>query len=466
MKKFIILISLFLFIGVAKAEFCEVINGSGKAIGDEIKCGTEYFYVIKSGDNTTNLLTKYNLYVGDNISYIEADENAPIWEGDVWNNSVDYYCFDFARQHGYDPNEVYPMIDSENHVLLGCRIYELIDEDYVRQDEKAIGTFLENGKSKLPLYGITYMIEEPNYDDDGNMIVENTNYKYYFNDYKDELNNQGINVEKVSFITLDGFMELLKSISGKDIEINLKGYNSDEEMTEMNNPSTSKMDIKEYIPDKYKWIYDTTYWIGSGFVLDKPESGPPGSDHFFVGNDYYVSNEGILCALGRDICLYLPYKIGNGVRPVVTISNGIIKYRYKFIEGMGQDFNVVTNSNMRFRINMEYEEFVDTGKIFIDDEEVDCNCYVLSEGSTVVTFKDECSKKYSLGNHTIKATLNNGQYEAVTDFIISTENPIISKVKQMVENPNTSDKVALLIIIVFMCIIMGFVYFRKRLFSK
>ena len=35
--------------------------------------------------------------------------------------------------------------------------YEKMNEEHIRQDERAIGTKLVNGKSALPLYGIVYI---------------------------------------------------------------------------------------------------------------------------------------------------------------------------------------------------------------------------------------------------------------------------------------------------------------------
>ena len=45
---------------------------------------------------------------------------------------------------------------SENTLIInGCRIYEEIEYESVRQDERAVGTKLDgSGKSILPLYGI------------------------------------------------------------------------------------------------------------------------------------------------------------------------------------------------------------------------------------------------------------------------------------------------------------------------
>lgn len=74
----------------------------------------------------------------------------------------------------------------------------------------------------------------------------------------------------------------------------------------------NKMNIKDYVTENYKWLYGVTYWLGSG---NESSEGNKVEAH-----DYYISNEGLLCALGRGLCVYLPYPIGNGVRPLVTID--------------------------------------------------------------------------------------------------------------------------------------------------
>ncbi len=46
------------------SKACTVISGNGTNIGDEIKCGTEEFYVITNDGNNISMLAKYNLNVG------------------------------------------------------------------------------------------------------------------------------------------------------------------------------------------------------------------------------------------------------------------------------------------------------------------------------------------------------------------------------------------------------------------
>lgn len=335
MKYKIIILTIFLFIVftpvVSAKEMCTVISGNGKDLGSEVKCGTESFYVLENKNNKITMLTKYNLYVGDKIDYIAINENNPTYDSDdpnAFDEATDY-CNSLATSKGYNPYYVYPMPEqTDNGVkVIGCRVYENIVTNHIRQDEKAVGTKLNGeGKSILPLYGITYMnpewgyhenntTYENEYDDNGNIIIDNSNFKKYLDGYKSELQSQGFEIDSVSFVTLDRILNILETISGKTIEVNLE-YPDD---PPYQNPDAyiGKMDIKDYISEKYKWLYGTTYWLGSGFKFGN------GSAEY---NDYYISNEGMLCALGRGECLYLPFPIGNGVRPAVSISGDDLLY--------------------------------------------------------------------------------------------------------------------------------------------
>ena len=324
MKKFlwIMLCLMFIPLFVDAKEYCSIVKGSGKDIGDEIKCGTESFYIVYSGQNEISMLAKYNLFVGDKIDYISVDEN----DSTLSDNN---YCMQFGQQAGYDPYYVVPMYDEASQNLKGCRLYEVIDYDRVVQDSRAVGTKLVNGRSVLPLYGIVYMnpewgydtirngiTYENNYDRNGNLILSTTGFERYINGYKEELERQNIEVNSVSFITLSKTLQLLKDISGENVIVDLEYPDYNHDTYEF---YYGKMDIKNYLGNNYKWIYDVTYWLGSGFI------GDPNTDRDYH-NDYYISNEGMLCAIGRGECSYFPYPIGNGIRPLVNIPKSAVRY--------------------------------------------------------------------------------------------------------------------------------------------
>lgn len=94
MKKLVLFICLLLFPVITNAkEFCTIESGNGDNIGDEIKCGTETFYVVSSNKDEISLLAKYNLLVGDKIDYFEV------------NNGIEYEMNDY--NHPYLQNHNY-----------------------------------------------------------------------------------------------------------------------------------------------------------------------------------------------------------------------------------------------------------------------------------------------------------------------------------------------------------------------
>ncbi len=132
-----------------------------------------------------------------------------------------------------------------------------------------------------------------------------------------------------------------------------------------------------------------------------------------------------------------------------------IKYvkSYEFIEGMGQSFNVVNDSRLRFRVNMEYKDFINGGKVYIDGNVVDEKYYELSEGSTIIIFNDEYSKSLKLGNHEIVTTLSDGS-SAKTNFVIGTDT--------FGGNPNTIGGLSLVFVIIFISSFMIYYLLKNK----
>ena len=182
-----------------------------------------------------------------------------------------------------------------------------------------------------------------NYDENGDLILQDTIFDEYLYEYYMELQDQGFVIDDISFIKLSSTLTLLKAVSGQDIEVVLR-------YDDVNNTSadpiiryTGKMDIKEYVPDRYNWIYSITYWLGSGFFAEPGEAYEEGE------NDYFVSNEGLLCAIGRGICKYLPYPIGNGVRPVITLS----------VENIIDPFKITTETEGKGNVEVVSSAYAD-----------------------------------------------------------------------------------------------------------
>ena len=263
-----------------QADYCKALSGDGKSIGSEIQCGTEHFYIVENKNNTIKMLAKYSLNVGDTIDYFDVTGEQPeIGMGDYDTDGVNF-CNNLAYEKGYSFYISYPVVvdgNRENYKkIVGCRVYDKLNPEHVQQDSRAIGTKLDgNGKSILPLYGITYMnpkwgyeaVVEHNYysneyDQNGDLIIEGTVFEDYLYGYKTELLRQNIAVSDVSFITLDRTINLLKAISNKNVEVVLdyEDYDPGDPNVDPAAVHIGKMDINQYIPNNHKSNDNIPIW--------------------------------------------------------------------------------------------------------------------------------------------------------------------------------------------------------------
>lgn len=112
------------------------------------------------------------------------------------------------------------------------------------------------------------------------------------------------------------------------------------------------------------------------------------------------------------------------------------KKEYKIIKGDGQK----VDKTMSFEFDIDYDTFASEGKVYIDDKEVSKDSYDLSKGSTIVTFKSNYIKTLENGNHTFKATINDGA--ATATFTMNKTN-----------NPKTGDNIMISFAFLGVCII-------------
>ena len=92
----------------------------------------------------------------------------------------------------------------------------------------------------------------------------------------------------------------------------------------------------------------------------------------------------------------------------------VLPSRYEVTKGANQKYTIGKGS-LSFTINADYSYFENGGKVFIDGNETDK--YTSKSGSTIIEFNDEYLNTLSEGEHTIRATFNNGGY-AQTEFTI------------------------------------------------
>lgn len=109
---------------------------------------------------------------------------------------------------------------------------------------------------------------------------------------------------------------------------------------------------------------------------------------------------------------------------------------YKILEGAEQTVNVSNKKELSFRANIEYAKFKESGKVYIDGKLVDSSNYTVKEGSTIITLNNDYVKELSVGEHTLKVAVADG--EASTTFTI------VSNAKADTiysNNPKTGDSI-------------------------
>ena len=445
---FIVLFILLLFPCIVNAkEYCKVVSGDGKSIGSEIQCGTEHFYIVENKNNTIGMLAKYNLLVGDKVDFFDADAS-------VASDCLEI-AYDLGYTNAYYSAPVFSKVadNSGYYPPIGCRVYEKLNPEHIRQDERAIGPKLDsNGNSIFPLYGITYMNPEwgydaivnnirhqYNYDGNGDLIVTGTEHETYLNGYKAELLSQNIEVNNVSYITLNKTVDLLKLVSGKEVVVNVEHeeYNFDNMTSNPEKVHIGKMDIKDLVPNNQRWIHSTTYWLGSGFIN-------PETIHYNHYNDYFIADVGMLCTMGRGDCTAFTYPVGNGIRPFVTISTSNIEYLIRTKTDGHGTIDVIDHSpggeSIKFRVNSNKGYKLSSVTVTTDTGEK-------------ISFKEGEIQKNSDGTLSIDKNNFTMPFENVT---------IEARWRLDIANPKTGVESLLVIVMIVLSVISMTVIIRRK----
>lgn len=138
---------------------------------------------------------------------------------------------------------------------------------------------------------------------------EDNDAYYYLQSYYSTLKKNGYNILDINSITVTEINELVKSVTGENIPLEEWYSNSTKEGTHQLTGNTFRIlgSIKELLPEKYSWLWSTTYWTRTADAT--------------WDNIYFVDTLGDLCA--SDYCIN---SIGAGLRPVVTISTDDIVF--------------------------------------------------------------------------------------------------------------------------------------------
>ena len=119
---------------------------------------------------------------------------------------------------------------------------------------------------------------------------------------------------------------------------------------------------------------------------------------------------------------------------------------YEVFKGEGQELNISDNGELEFGINIEYSKFQENGKVYIDGVLVDSSNYTSKEGSTIIKFNNNYVNDISIGEHTLKVAVADG--EANTTFTIA-KNPETTEIPEVqtaiTDNPITGDNIIMYI---------------------
>ena len=321
----IILLSITL---VYAEEKCTVISGTGKNLGDEIACGSEHFYVLSSDKDQTRMLAKYNLYTGYTIERVPIENNT---------STISDYCSAKAMEMG-GTNKVYNadslMLPEGIFPDLYCYIEIPITAEKILQSEEAIGAHVDSeGNYLYPQVGDNYIDVGSNQSDskvpDSNVTYSDPNFSDYiiqFDDttvsgiklsgYKTSLEEMGFTIDNIDFLSVSEIEKIIKEKTNKTLPLAEWG-NAVSSIPREGAPVVEGVfgNLKDYVPNEYKWLYSTTYWNKTTFTA---------SNTYYGKYNMFVGSMGKLCGAGTAHCMYKT-TIGCGIRPVVTISNKLVE---------------------------------------------------------------------------------------------------------------------------------------------
>ena len=193
---------------------------------------------------------------------------------------------------------------------------------------------------------------------------------------------------------------------------------------------------------------------GTYYITAYPSEKPDGYDEPFIGtfeaDKYYYAEVYLVPKQGYEFDDNVTLKV-NGSTDNYELSNwnnsGQLMFyakvkagteNPKVLEGENQTFKPSSGEQLTFRFDIDYDEFVASGKVYIDGNLVDPKNYTISKGSTIVTFNTAYTNNLSSGNHSVRVTSNNN--DITTNFTVATDT----------NNPKTSDNILTSIIMLLL----------------
>ncbi|MBO4855220.1 Cna B-type domain-containing protein [Candidatus Saccharibacteria bacterium] len=168
----------------------------------------------------------------------------------------------------------------------------------------------------------------------GHDVDDNTTISHYLYSYADSLSAE-YNIKDVNLLTYNDLMHILNNINEVGAHFEDDNYLIDDDSGLHWDQDTYNVDeqhsymywftsMLDYIPKQYSWIYNSTYWLATGWFTEDNTYGSPHTDEF--GNEvidhweyyqFFVDTRGSLCSLtGACGSMTIP----SGIRPVITMS--------------------------------------------------------------------------------------------------------------------------------------------------
>ena len=254
----------------------------------------------------------------------------------------------------YDTNEAFVITK-----FYGCAYMDDAITDTATQDSNAISAHGdERGRPVYPTVGDVYL-NEGRYDEQNNIIIKERyaqNYRnyslsgindemlsYYLFNYLNTLQTT-YTVDDINLLTFNQLVDVLNRINTVDAEFAENDFYAEDLLTweEHTNPEDCihsyaywAASLLDYIPDQYKWLYSSTYWLGTTFYTF------PNPDNMSIDDDgtvydwhnmnyqFFIDTLGDLCSVDGS-CGEM--SIGAGVRPVITINTQTNPRRFVLVK--------------------------------------------------------------------------------------------------------------------------------------
>ena len=173
---------------------------------------------------------------------------------------------------------------------------------------------------------------------------------------------------------------------------------------------------------------------------------PEGYDEAFTGTfekdkDYYLEVY-LYPETGYEFAENVTLKVNDGTDYELSQYNGGRQLMFyakikagtenpKVIKGANQVFSINSTEQLAFEFDIDFDEFKESGKVYMDGNLVDPKNYTIAKGSTIVTFNTSYTNNLSAGNHTVRVTSNNS--DITTEFSVTS-------------NPKTGDSIIIYVI--------------------